>query len=77
LAALEERFNGHVFILDDADRESLKASNSQLARFARFVEAHEESGGQLTLWQLYSFKDLPVELISEESLSFRILTRYV
>ncbi len=64
LAALEERFNGHVFILDDADRESLKASSSQLARFARFVEAHEESGGQLTLWQLYSFKDLPVELIS-------------
>jgi hypothetical protein len=28
------------------------------------VEAHEEPGGQLTLWQLYSFKDLPVELIS-------------
>ena len=64
LAALEERFNSHVFILDDADCDSLKASNSQLARFARFVEAHEEPGGQLTLWQLYSFKDLPVELIS-------------
>jgi hypothetical protein len=63
LAALEERFNGHVFILDDADRASLK-TNSQLTRFARLVEAHEELGGQLTLWQLYSFKDLPVELIS-------------
>jgi hypothetical protein len=60
---LEERFNGHVFTLDDADRASLKASN-QLARFAMLVEAHEEPGGQLTLWQLYSFKDLPVELIS-------------
>ncbi|MGE0824352.1 MAG: class I SAM-dependent DNA methyltransferase [Candidatus Binatia bacterium] len=64
LAALEERFNGHVFILDETDRESLKASNNQLARFAKFVEAREDSGGQLTLWQLYSFKDLPVELIS-------------
>jgi hypothetical protein len=63
LDALEERFNGHVFILDDADRSLLKAS-TQLARFARLVEAHEEPGGQLTLWQLYSFKDLPVELIS-------------
>lgn len=63
LAALEERFNGHVFILEDADRESLK-SNSQLARFARLVEGREELGGQLTLWQLYSFKDLPIELIS-------------
>ncbi len=63
LAALEERFNGHVFILDDADYESLKDSN-QLTRFARLVEGHEELNGQLTLWQLYSFKDLPVELIS-------------
>jgi N-6 DNA Methylase len=63
LGALEERFNGHVFILDDADREALKG-NGQLVRFARLVEGHQEEGGQLTLWQLYSFKDLPVELIS-------------
>jgi hypothetical protein len=63
LADLEERFNGRVFALSDADRESLK-ENTQLDRFARLVEGHEEPGGQLTLWQLYSFKDLPVELIS-------------
>jgi N-6 DNA methylase len=63
LASLEERFNGHVFILDDADRESLRG-NGQLARFAQMVEGHQEERGQLTLWRLYSFKDLPVELIS-------------
>ena len=63
LGALEERFNGHVFVLDDADRDALKGS-SQLARFAKLVEGREEPSGQLTLWQLYSFKDLPVELIS-------------
>jgi len=63
LAALEERFNGNVFILNDADRESLKSS-TQLRRFAKLVEGREEASGQLTLWQLYSFKDLPVELIS-------------
>jgi hypothetical protein len=63
LSDLEVRFNGHVFILEDADQASLKTS-TQLARFARLVEAHEEVSGQLTLWQLYSFKDLPVELIS-------------
>jgi hypothetical protein len=63
LADLEYRFNGNVFILDDADRESLKSS-SQLSRFAYLVEARQERGGQLTLWELYSFKDLPVELIS-------------
>jgi len=63
LAALEERFNGHVFILDQADGDSL-VDNGQLARFARFVEGRQERSGQLTLWQRYSFKDLPVELIS-------------
>jgi hypothetical protein len=63
LAALEKRFNGNVFTLDNLDRESLK-STGQLARFAKLVEGREELNGQLTLWQLYSFKDLPVELIS-------------
>jgi hypothetical protein len=63
LTDLEERFNGHVFTLEDADRISLKGS-AQLARFAKLVEAHEEFNGQLTLWELYSFRDLPVELIS-------------
>jgi len=63
LKALERRFNGHVFVLDEAEAESLRGSK-QLARFARLVEGRQEKGGQLTLWQLYSFKDLPVELIS-------------
>jgi len=63
LEALEERFNGHVFILEAGDRDALK-DNGQLARFARLVEAKQEKNGQLTLWELYSFKDLPVELIS-------------
>lgn len=64
LADLEERFNGHVFVLEDADRAYLKGSNGQLTRFARLVEARQERSGQLTLWERYSFKDLPVELIS-------------
>lgn len=63
LSDLEERFNGHVFTLDDSDRASLRGS-TQLVRFAKLVEAHEEINGQLTLWELYSFRDLPVELIS-------------
>ena len=63
LAALEGRFNGNVFTLDEPDRESLRGS-SQLSRFAKLVEGREEMNGQLTLWQLYSFRDLPVEVIS-------------
>lgn len=63
LQALEDRFNGNVFSLSDSDRERLMNSQ-QLSRFSRLIEGREERNGQLTLWKLYSFKDLPVELIS-------------
>ena len=60
---LEDRFNGHVFMLKDDELQTLKES-SKLAEFAKFVEARQERDGQLTLWRRYSFADLPVELIS-------------
>lgn len=63
LGHLEERFNGHVFMLKEEECATLQNSN-QLANFARLVEGRQEPGGQLTLWQRYSFADLPVELIS-------------
>lgn len=63
LEALEERFNGHVFRLIDEERMALLAS-SELASYARLVEGREDATGQLSLWRLYSFRDLPVELIS-------------
>ena len=63
LEALEIRFNGHVFELSDEDKHTLRTSN-RLTQFARLIEGRQEAGGQLTLWQRYSFADLPVELIS-------------
>lgn len=63
LEDLEKRFNGHVFSFTDADLDRLRGSQ-QLSRFSRLIESREDLGGQLTLWELYSFKDLPVELIS-------------
>ncbi len=63
LEALEERFNGHVFRLKDSERAALTASE-ELASYARLIEGYEDSSGQLSLWRLYSFRDLPVELIS-------------
>ena len=63
LAELEGRFNGDVFTLTDADREQVLATR-QLGRFAALVEGRSERSGQLSLWRLYSFRDLPVELIS-------------
>lgn len=63
LAELEVRFNGDVFCLDDDDRRKVLAT-TQLGRFAALVEGRSERSGQLSLWRLYSFRDLPVELIS-------------
>lgn len=63
LKALEDRFNGHVFKFSDPDLELLRNSQ-QLDKFSRLIEGREDAGGQLTLWELYSFNDLPIELIS-------------
>ncbi len=57
LEALEERFNGHVFRLKNSERAALTASEG-LASYARLVEGYEDSSGQLSLWRLYSFRDL-------------------
>jgi hypothetical protein len=62
LQSLETRFNGDVFSLSEEDRAALRGSR-KLARFARLIEGKQE-GRQLTLWQRYSFADLPIELIS-------------
>ena len=63
LDSLETRFNGHVFTLSEEDGQTLRTSK-QLPRFARLVEGKQEASGQRTLWERYSFADLPVELIS-------------
>lgn len=63
LEDLETRFNGHVFRLTEEERAAL-AESTELVSYARLVEGHEHGSGQLSLWRLYSFRDLPVELIS-------------
>ncbi|MBY2989651.1 class I SAM-dependent DNA methyltransferase [Rhizobium leguminosarum] len=63
LEALEDRFNGHVFRLTKEERRALIES-SELVSYARLVEGTEDHLGQYSLWRLYSFRDLPVELIS-------------
>jgi len=63
LTELERRFNGDVFDLDEADRAKL-LQTKQLSRFAALVEGKTTPGGQISFWSLYSFRDLPVELVS-------------
>lgn len=63
LYVLEDRFNGHVFSLTDEERSLLLNSND-LHYYATLINGYTDSNGQLNFWKLYSFKDLPVELIS-------------
>jgi len=63
LRSLEMRFNGHIFRIHDEDRAALENS-TELQDFSTLIEARVEAGGQLNLWALYSFRDLPVEVIS-------------
>ncbi len=63
LKALEDRFNGHVFELEDAHRHELLQSQ-QLGAFADLIDGRHTADGQGSFWRLYSFGDLPVELIS-------------
>lgn len=63
LGRLKELFNGDVFEIGKADHDEIAAS-TELDRFSSFIEARQEPSGQMTLWALYSFRDLPVEVIS-------------
>lgn len=64
LEKLEGKFNGGVFELSETEKALLKATRD-LPHFRRLIEAREDSSGQIGFWQRYSFRDLPVELISE------------
>jgi hypothetical protein len=59
--AAKDRFNGEVFELSPEERQAIGTTN--LTGFADVLEGRLE-GSQITLWRRYSFKDLPVELIS-------------
>ncbi len=63
LRAMEERFNGHVFEINDAQCAELTES-PHLTAFADLIEGRHDAQGQGSFWRLYSFRDLPVELIS-------------
>jgi type I restriction-modification system DNA methylase subunit len=60
---LSRHFNGEIFKWEDEyERELL--SRTDLTEFAKFFEARIDATGQGTLWRIYSFNDLPIELIS-------------
>lgn len=61
LDALARHFNGGVFKLSDEERQVL--TSSDLTEFAAFLDGTLE-GDEYVLWKEYSFKHIPIELIS-------------
>lgn len=60
---LSEHFNGGIFKLTDDEKDELEQAD--LSEIAAFLKGNQEpSSGQYLFWPLYSFEDLPVELIS-------------
>lgn len=59
---LSRHLNGGIFVLSDNEKEELRQAD--LSPIADFLEGDIEPDGQKLFWPLYSFEDLPVELIS-------------
>lgn len=59
---LSKHFNGNIFELTDNERDEL--AKADLTPIADFLKGDQEPTGQGLFWPLYSFEDLPVELIS-------------
>ncbi len=61
---LNGHFNGGVFdIGEEHSEERTELLNANLKEFQYFLKGNKD-GKQLVLWSRYSFKDLPIELIS-------------
>lgn len=66
----KEHFNGQIFLLDDNELSALK-EKVDLTLFQHFVKGDvsfftegNQGIGQMSLWRLYQFNYLPIELIS-------------
>ncbi|MGB5684382.1 MAG: N-6 DNA methylase [Candidatus Electrothrix sp.] len=60
---LSKHFNGGIFDVPDDEKEELEQAD--LSEVAAFLKGDQEpTSGQFLFWPLYSFEDLPVELIS-------------
>lgn len=61
---LENHFNGNVFFLSENEREILKSlEDDKFYQIAALLDGKIENQ-QLSIWEIYSFKHIPIELIS-------------
>lgn len=65
----KEHFNGQIFLLDKDELSLLKAIDLDVFKFfvrgdVSFFSEDNQGIGQMSLWRLYQFNYLPIELIS-------------
>ncbi|TAE42480.1 MAG: hypothetical protein EAY66_00635 [Sphingobacteriales bacterium] len=63
LDSLEAHFNGDVFKIENAKERELLLT-TDLTVLAEHLEGKLAKNKQIELWDIYSFKDIPIELIS-------------
>lgn len=61
---LSEHFNGGVFSLNVEQKKELLKVGAKLSILANFLEGKLDSKNQTIIWSQYSFKYIPIELIS-------------
>ena len=64
LESLEKHFNGNVFKLNSKTEKDFIQNKIDLKYLAECLDGNLDVHSQLTIWQIYSFKDIPIELIS-------------
>ena len=64
LEYLEKHFNGGVFKISSQKEKDFIQEKINLKFLAECLEGNLDVNSQLTIWQIYSFKDIPIELIS-------------
>ena len=62
LDALDFHFNGNVFFIDKDKKEILE--NLNLSALALCLDGKYGSNSSIYIWEMYSFKHIPIELIS-------------
>lgn len=64
LESLEKHFNGNVFKINSKIEKEFIKHKIDLKFLAECLDGNLDINSQLTIWQIYSFKDIPIELIS-------------
>ena len=60
--ALENHFNGGVFKISEEEKNLIEKTD--LTILATLLEGTLDKNNQSSIWKIYSFKDIPIELIS-------------